>query len=127
MALDQQISTWLIDPHINSIVVKARNDLASLSEEERETFRIVVWGGLSLWEHAYFSREKGIIDDHMWRQWNTSACIWMERSWLEIANLGLIEENFRPGFPKHVDACRAGHANAINVLPNSMSVTIRQI
>jgi len=110
MALDQQMSTWLMDPRISSIVVKARNDLASLSEEERETFRIVVWSGLGIWEHAYFSHEMGIVDVHSWTIWNTSICTWMERSWLEIDYLELSEENFRPGFLKHVDTCRTKHS-----------------
>ncbi len=110
MALDQQMSTWLIEPHINSIVVKARNDLASLSEGDRESFRVIVWGAFGIWEHAYFSHEKGVLDDHMWRLWNTSFCTWMDPNWLEFANLDLSDGVFGSGFLEQVDACRAKHA-----------------
>jgi hypothetical protein len=110
MTLDQQLASWMIDPHINSIIVKARKDLASLSDEEQETLRIIVWSSFGVWEHAYFSHEKGVIDDHMWILWNTSFCSWMERNWLELANLGLSDEVFRPGFLKQVDACGVRHS-----------------
>ncbi len=110
MALDQQFASWLIDPRINSIVVKARNDLASLSEGDRESFRVIVWDAFGIWEHAYFSHEKGVLDDHMWRLWNTSFCTWMDPNWLEFANLDLSDGVFGSGFLEQVGACRAKHA-----------------
>ena len=108
--LDQQMAGWLIEPHIIPIVVKARNDLASLSAEEQEAFRIIVWSGFAVWEHAYFNYEKGIISDDLWRSWNNSYCDWMDVSWLEIPEFELSEEDFLPGFLEYVDACRAKHS-----------------
>ena len=108
--LDQQFAGWLIDPHISSIVVNARKDLASLSEEDLEAFRIIVWSGFVIWEHGYFNHEQGITDDYLWRAWNNSYCHWMDKSWLEIQNFGLSEEDFLPGFLEHVDACIARHS-----------------
>ena len=110
LVLDQQVSDWLLDPHINSIVVKARNDLASLSEEEREAFRMVVWSLFTVWENAYFSHEKGVLADYLWRGWNSSYCDWMDKNWLDFMTSQVSEGTFQPGFLEHVDACRVRHS-----------------
>ena len=107
LVLDQQLVERLIEPHVNAILVKARNDLASLSEEEREVFRMVIWSSFTVWEHAYFSHDKGVLDDYLWRSWNTSFCDWMEKNWLDFMTSQVSEESFQPGFLEHIDACRA--------------------
>lgn len=58
------------NPELNSIVVRGRNDPASLDEEEWSRFANSQLMEINSWEYAYYLNEDGTISPQVWAGFN---------------------------------------------------------
>lgn len=60
------------NPDFADLFLRANENLAGLNEIERLRYRRHINSELNIWEHAFYSRENGTMDERLWRAYDIS-------------------------------------------------------
>jgi len=103
MNTGHEIHNWKQDSQFAEVVVKARENFASLSPSEKEQFSTYVFELLNLWEHVMSAYRKGLMTKSYWIAWNdTFHPNLSDPSWLAV--WGSAKTHFSAEFQAHVDS-----------------------
>ena len=82
-------------------------DLSSLSPEQRSQFEAYVWQRLNLWEYAFYSHQRGAMDEEIWIGWDTNFLEELRtEAWREVWEP--VRHVYGASFSEHVAAKIAG-------------------
>ncbi len=100
--IDLQIS----DQTFASLVARGKTDISSLSEAERNRFRLYVARELNVWELAFYNYRDGALSFEIWASANSWQCEWVtspgvEEVWKSFESGAGWEKSFRA----HVNSC----------------------
>ena len=91
-----------MEPDMAALTVKAReHGLDSLSTVEAERYFSFVRAQINIWEQAFYSHSRGVLNDDQWQNWHTSYCDLLDIVWYEALN----KTGFIPEFISLVEEC----------------------
>jgi len=70
--LQIQMRGWLVDQDVRRILFT--DDLSQLSGEDLQTFLSMAMGWFDVYEHAFFSYERGVLSDEQLQVWKAGLC-----------------------------------------------------
>lgn len=72
VALQIEMRGWLVDREVRRILFS--DDLSQLSKEDFQTFLSMAMGWFDVFEHAFFSYERGVLSDEQLLVWKKGLC-----------------------------------------------------
>ena len=72
VAMQIEMRGWLVDKDVRRILFN--DDLSRLSEEDLQTFLSMAMGWFDVYEHAFFSYERGVLSDEQLQVWKAGLC-----------------------------------------------------
>lgn len=72
VALQIEMRGWLVEKEIRQILFA--DDLSKLPEEDLQTFLSMAMGWFDVYEHAFFSYERGVLSDEQLLVWKNGLC-----------------------------------------------------
>jgi hypothetical protein len=100
--LSQTSFDRLWEPGFAAINQAGMKDFSSLSDTERSQFAAYVYQRLNLWEYAFYSYRRGILDEEIWIGWDMNFLDELRtEAWQEV--WGPVRQTYRASFAAHVD------------------------
>lgn len=104
VALQIEMRGWLIDKEIRRILFS--DDLSQLSNEDMQTFLSMAMGWFDVFEHAFFSYERGVLSDEQLVAWKNGFCA-LPPTFFEAFDQHLYQGNYLDSLVSAVKECKA--------------------
>ena len=106
VAMDMNKNGWFRDPQFAELYEAGLQNFDALSAAERLQFTTFVADQLNVWEYAFISHEKGLMDDNIWagydRFYSSQLVLPSYRAFWQLSKDGWTRE-----FSRHADAVLA--------------------
>ena len=66
VAMDMNKNAWFRDAEFAALYTSGLENVDSLSASELQQFNVFLADGLNVWEYAFISHDRGLMDDTIW-------------------------------------------------------------